>query len=1055
MIQQPVSWALPSTAFVDGDAGQSLSYSVSGLPPGILFLPQTKTFTGSPLSVGTYRVLVTATDTGTPALSTTTTLEITVERPSIQLSLNPAYLLIGNEDTLLPLTSGSSQLVSIVLGDGVALPLEKLGTQSLVGQIVITGPPLDVEGNPKGSLSMRTAGVWKLVQPSAQNPLIVPIEDFTSGQVAFMPAADEYGLRYATLPYRAELSSAEGNVVVSAASGLIYLAIRNVNDAPLALPDPLITVAYNQTMRLNLVSLFSDRDPEDVSRLTYAVDSLGADLDSSLVGGELQIKSGALNPSTAAIQITATDPTGASVQATVQVQHRGQLTEPNAAPSVVIWTADESKPDGLLPAEMVAGNASIILPENRTVAFAARGTDPNSDPLSYGLTGRDAALFAVDASGRVSAQRGFDFENPVDAGKSGRYQLAVTLSDGRGGEVVQPVEVLVSNVVEPAELRPGKNLNWSIPVTKEGGTKSFSIMEFFSNPEGGSVTASVANSAELLAQGIMVSVQGDLIEVTLPAGFSSVANLQLQVQANGLSQLMEVRLSADVDSDGVDNFTESFAGDRNGDGINDSKQSNVASLPAANSDPGDPASYLSVSATANENTYTSALQQNFSDGGSLSAFLKINSVEVGAVSEQDKESLKAALGGSAVNDIRTDLGLLGFSINPSVEAQGAVSAADQTSFEETVRAAFTARQNVVRIVLPVGSQVNTFVKTAGDGSRYEFLKAPLMNLNGSPRKGPDGNILYTGAEFLNTDNDPENDEVLVYFVDNERGDEDSELGSIRDPGVLALVNRNTEIAAPRINSLASPTADRRPRISGTSPPGSTVRIRDGSYVVGTTVANAQGIWNYTPVSDLTLSEHVFTAIAFNEDGLISQPSNEVNVVIQNRVVAATDSLIRIPRQTLKWRVEQILTNDFVAHGTARLVQLDRLSTQGGTVRLDGGWILYTPPAGLADSVVDSFGYELGNGTETARGRVNLVAREWGTGLAQNLVRVLPLARGAQLRFAAVPHRSYRVMGRSSLLSAVPWTDLGEAVADEAGRLDVLDSEITSDARFYRLQMTQP
>jgi hypothetical protein len=100
---------------------------------------------------------------------------------------------------------------------------------------------------------------------------------------------------------------------------------------------------------------------------------------------------------------------------------------------------------------------------------------------------------------------------------------------------------------------------------------------------------------------------------------------------------------------------------------------------------------------------------------------------------------------------------------------------------------------------------------------------------------------------------------------------------------------------------------------------------------------------------------------------------------------------------LKWRVEQILTNDFVAHGTARLVQLDRLSTQGGTVRLDGGWILYTPPAGLADSVVDSFGYELGNGTETARGRVNLVAREWGTGLAQNLVRVLPLARGAQLR----------------------------------------------------------
>jgi len=737
------------------------------------------------------------------------------------------------------------------------------------------------------------------------------------------------------------------------------------------------------------------------------------------------------------------------------VQHRGQLIQPNAAPTVVIWTADQSKPDGLLPAEMVVGNASIILSENRTIAFAARGTDLNSDTLYYGLTGRDAALFTVDASGRVSTRRGFDFENPVDADKSGRYLVAVTLSDGLGGVVVQPVEILVSNVVEPAELRLGKSLNRSIPPGKAGGTRSFSIKEFFRNPEGGLVSASVANSAELLAQGITASVQGDLVQITLPAGYSSVANLQLQVQANGLSQLMEVRLSADFDSDGVDNFTESFAGDRNGDGINDSKQNNVASLPAANSDPGDPASYLSVSATTNENLYSSALQQNLSNGGSLSAVLKISAVEVGAVSAQEKEALKRALGGLAVNDIQTDLGLLGFSITPVVETKGVISAVDLNSFEATVLTAFASRQNVVRVVLPVGSQVNTFVKTAGDGSRYEFLKAALVDSKGIPRRGPDGNIFYTGAEFLNTDGDPENDEVLVYFVDNERGDEDPAQGSIQDLGVLAFLARETEIAAPKMNSLASPTADRCPRISGTAPAGSTVRIRDGSYIVGTTVANAQGVWNYTPASDLTLSEHVFTAIAFNEAGLISLPSNEVSLLIQNRVVAVTDSLVRIPRQTLKWKVEQILANDFVAEGSAALVRVDPLTTQGGSVRIDGGWILYTPPAGLADSVVDSFGYELGNGQETARGRVHLVAREWGTGLAQNLVRVLPMARGAQLRFAVVPSRKYRVMGRSSLLPTAPWTDLGEVLADEVGRLDLFDPEIASDARFYRLQMTQP
>jgi hypothetical protein len=204
-----------------------------------------------------------------------------------------------------------------------------------------------------------------------------------------------------------------------------------------------------------------------------------------------------------------------------------------------------------------------------------------------------------------------------------------------------------------------------------------------------------------------------------------------------------------------------------------------------------------------------------------------------------------------------------------------------------------------------------------------------------------------------------------------------------------------------------------------------------------------------------LSEHVFSAIASNDAGLISSPSNEVRLTIQNRLVAVADSFLRIPRQPMKWRVEQLLTNDFVAEGVARVLRVDALSTQGGTLRLDGGWIIYTPPAVLADSVVDSFGYDLGNGNEVVRGQVHLVAREWSTGMAQNLVRVVPLARGVQLRFAAVPGRKYRVMGRSSLQANAAWTPLGEATADEAGRLDLFDPEMTADARFYRLQVISP
>ena len=1049
-LQQAASWSLAAGTFTDVDAGQSLTYSASGLPPGVVFQPQTLTFSGTPSTLGTYTVQVTATDSGVSPLSAISTFEVAVVRQSLQLSLNATYFLILNEDVGGALATSASQPVSLVFGDGTTLPVDQLGNQNLIGRMVLTGPAVDSQGNSKGTLSIQNQGVRTVVSPSLNNPVTVSLQDFVSGQVLFVPAADEYAFRYATLPYRVDLLSTDGNTVLHTASGSIYIAVRNVNDTPEVLTVPVISLAQNQSMTLSLVGLFADRDPDEVARLSYSVDSVGVGLNASTVDKELRITALSAVASTAEIQVTATDPQGAQVQTTLPVQLRGSLVQPNGTPTLVIWAADESNPDGSLPAEVVDGTVSIVLPENRTVAFAARGSDPDSDPMSYRLVGRDAALFAMTSSGRVSARKAFDFENPTDAALAGRYQLAVVVVDGRGGEAIQPVNVLVSNVVEPAELRLGRDLNWTITADERGGSGVFSINEYFVNPEGGSVSASIGNPDKLSAKGIVAGVQGDSVQVNVPPGFVSAVDMKLLLQANGLVREMFVRITVDFDSDGVDNFTEAFAGDRNRDGINDAQQNAVASLPVLNSDPGDPETYLSITATGQDNPYVAALDKTASDGGQLSATVKISSVEVGAVSADDRQAVKAVLGGSEVDELRTDLGLLGFSLEPTVEVKGSVSASEQATFESTVRAEFAAKQNVVRFLLPVGSRVNTFVKSASDGTRYEFLKTVLTTSLGVPRRDAAGNVLYTGAEFVNTDADSEFDEVVVYFVDNERGDEDPKEGSIFDPGILAYVTRDATISAPVVNALQSPTAELQPQISGTAVAGTTVNVYDGLNLLGTTQANDQGVWTFTPPAPLSVSEHVFTAVASNSSGVSSLPSNGVNLVIQNRVIANADSLVRIPRQPLKWKVQQILANDFVVEGSAALVRVDPLTTQGGSVRLDGGWIIYTPPLGLADSVVDSFGYEMGNGKETSRGRVNLVAREWTTGVAQNLVRVLPLARGVQLRFAAVPGRTYRIMGRSSLDSSVPWTDLGEATADEAGRLDLLDPETNSQVRFYRL-----
>ena len=69
------------------------------------------------------------------------------------------------------------------------------------------------------------------------------------------------------------------------------------------------------------------------------------------------------------------------------------------------------------------------------------------------------------------------------------------------------------------------------------------------------------------------------------------------------------------------------------------------------------------------------------------------------------------------------------------------------------------------------------------------------------------------------------------------------------------------------------TDDTRPQISGTAKAGSTVTIMDGSNVLGTTTAGADGTWSFTPSVDLGRGEHSFTATAKDPMGNESSSSS--------------------------------------------------------------------------------------------------------------------------------------------------------------------------------------
>ena len=102
--------------------------------------------------------------------------------------------------------------------------------------------------------------------------------------------------------------------------------------------------------------------------------------------------------------------------------------------------------DGTNAAPVFTSPAAADVAENQTAVYTAQATDADGDPLSYSLSGTDAALFTINpATGAVSFIAPPDFETPGDAGGDNVYDIVVTASDGINS-AEQAVAITVTNV---------------------------------------------------------------------------------------------------------------------------------------------------------------------------------------------------------------------------------------------------------------------------------------------------------------------------------------------------------------------------------------------------------------------------------------------------------------------------------------------------------------------------------------------------------------------------------------------------------------------------------
>ena len=226
------------------------------------------------------------------------------------------------------------------------------------------------------------------------------------------------------------LTAVATNGAGNSAPADVTITVTNINEVPTITTSAAQSVAENQTA----VVALAGTDPES-DTLSWSITG-GADQGAfSLSGADISFASApdfetptdADTNNVYNVEVTADDGNGGTVAKMIAVT----VTDVNEEPTI---TTSEAQ--------------SIV--ENQTAVVALAGTDPESDTLSWSITGAADqgafSLLGVDLS-FASAP---DFENPTDNGGNNIYEVEVTADDGNGGTVAKTINVEVTNEIEEA-----------------------------------------------------------------------------------------------------------------------------------------------------------------------------------------------------------------------------------------------------------------------------------------------------------------------------------------------------------------------------------------------------------------------------------------------------------------------------------------------------------------------------------------------------------------------------------------------------------------------------
>jgi hypothetical protein len=482
----------------DPDSGQTLTYSASGLPTGASFNAATRTFSWTPAygQAGTYSISFSVVDSGSPPLSDTQTVAVSVNhvnRPPVLAAIGNKSIAEGqaltftlsatDPDSGETLTYSATGLPSgatfdpqtatftwtpdydqngtypnitfTVTDDGTPQPL----SDSEAITITVTDTNRNPVMNPIGNRSV-AEGAQLAFTVSGSDP---DTEDTLTYSATGLPPGAGFDPQTATFTWTPDYNQ----------SGSYEVTFTATDDGtpPLSASER-ITVTVTNTNRNPVLNAIGNQSVAEGAQLAFTISGSDPDAGQTLTYSAAGLPAGAsFDPQTATFTWTpGYDQAGLYTNVTFTVTDNGN--PPLSASeqiAISVSNTDRAPQLGALAEQDVAEGAGL--------SFNVPGADPDNDPLTYGVLGLPAGAGFDPATGTLTWTPGYD--------QAGTYTLTVNASDGTlsGSEAVT---IVVANTDRPPVLNAVSD-----KMVAEAATLTFSVSG--SDPDGDPLTYTASN----------------------------------------------------------------------------------------------------------------------------------------------------------------------------------------------------------------------------------------------------------------------------------------------------------------------------------------------------------------------------------------------------------------------------------------------------------------------------------------------------------------------------------------------------------------------------------